>query len=615
MQKSTYTEESIVTLNPCEHVRMRPGMYIGKLGDGTQPDDGVYILIKEALDNSIDEFIAGFGKKIELTISEDGGVTVRDYGRGIPLGSVVDATSKINTGKNFINHEKSIGMNGVGIKAVNFLSETYIIQSFRDGRTKRVEYAQGKISIEHEECETAEVNGTFSYFKPDGTLFKNFKILNEYVETMVKYYTYANKGLCIEYNGVEYCSKDGLLDIYRENASYELLYEPVVLSTTDLEIVLCHANQYGEDYYAFCNGHYNAQGGTHQQAFREAYVQTLRQFYKKDYEAADVRSSIVATISIRMKDPVLNPQSKARLESRTMEPNGELTVSKFVGDFLKKELDDFLHRNPEIANIIRARIEEAAKNRKEMAVIKKNAKDRSKRLSLNNKKLRDCRIHFTDTKHAEHENTMLFITEGDSASGSITKSRNPMNQAVFSLRGKPLNTYGKRKAEVYTNEEFNLLQAALNIEDSLDNLRYNKIIIATDADNDGMHIRQLLMTFFLQFFPDLVRQGHLYILQTPLFRVRNKKVTHYCYSEDEKNKALKKVSSPEITRFKGLGEISPDEFKNFINENIRLDRVQIHKSDPIAQLLKFYCDENTPERQEFIINNLRVEEDLVEENA
>ena len=612
---SDYIEDDVITLDWQEHIRIRPGMYIGKLGDGSSPDDGVYVLVKEVMDNSIDEYMMGFGKQIELNIDEAGKVTVRDYGRGIPLGKVLDVASKMNTGAKYDTgaFKKSVGMNGVGIKAVNALSDHFYIQSFRDRRTKAVEFSKGLLTDDLPETETGERNGTLTSFVPDETLFGHYQIIPEYLERLLKNYTFLNTGLTVLYNGVKYVSRNGLLDLLDDNMNSPGLYDPIHLKGEDIELAICHGTQYGEEYYSFANGQFTPQGGTHQQAFREAYVKTIREFFRKDYDASDIRSSIIAAVSIRLQEPMFESQTKTKLGSKEMAPGSDLTVSKFIGDFVKRELDNYLHRHPDAADAIRQKIEESEKERKAMSSIKKLAKERAKKASLHNRKLRDCRVHFTDSKHEKFLETTLFITEGDSASGSITKSRDVNTQAVFSLRGKPLNTFGENKSVVYKNEEFNLLQAALDIEDDIENLRYNRVVIATDADVDGMHIRLLLITFFLQFFPDLIRKGHLYILQTPLFRVRNKKDTHYCYSEEEKAKALKKLgASAEITRFKGLGEISPNEFAGFIGENMRLDPVSLSKTDMIQELLTFYMGKNTPDRQHFIIGNLRVEEDLTD---
>ena len=613
-----YHDDSIITLEFPENIRRRPGMYIGKLGDGSAPDDGMYILVKEVLDNSIDEYMMGYGKHIELTIGDDAMISVRDYGRGIPLGKVQDVVSKLHTGAKFDSQafKKSVGLNGVGVKAVNALSNHFHIQSFRDGRTKSVVFSQGMITEDEPETATNQPNGTLTRFIPDELLFGQFQILPEYIEKLLKNYIFLNTGLVVVFNGVKYVSRNGLLDLLDDNMNAPGLYDPIHLKGGDIEIAICHGTQYGEEYYSFANGQFTPQGGTHQQAFRESYVKTIREFFRKDYEASDIRSSIIAAVSIRLQEPMFESQTKTKLGSKEMAPGSELTVNKFIGDFVKKELDNYLHRHSEVADVIRQKIEESEKERKAMSNIKKLAKERAKKASLHNRKLRDCRVHYTDEKHEKFLDTTLFITEGDSASGSITKSRDVNTQAVFSLRGKPLNTFGMTKRVVYENEEFNLLQAALDIEEDVGNLRYNRVVIATDADVDGMHIRLLLITFFLQFFPDLIRKGHLYILQTPLFRVRNKKDTHYCYSEEEKAKSLKKLgATAEITRFKGLGEISPDEFAGFIGKNIRLDPVNLSKTDMIQELLAFYMGKNTPDRQHFIIGNLRIEEDLVEEDA
>ena len=610
-----YQDKSIITLEFPENIRRRPGMYIGKLGDGSAPDDGMYVLVKEVLDNSIDEYMMGYGKQIELTIDENGMISIRDYGRGIPLGKVQDVVSKLHTGAKFDSQafKKSVGLNGVGVKAVNALSDHFQIQSFRDGRTKSVIFSQGLLTEDIPETDTDQSNGTLTRFLPDEVLFGAFQILPEYIEKLLRNYTFLNTGLAIVYNGVKYVSRNGLLDLLDENMNAPGLYDPIHLKGEDIEIAICHGMQYGEEYYSFANGQFTPQGGTHQQAFREAYVKTIREFFRKDYEASDIRSSIIAAVSIKLQEPMFESQTKTKLGSKEMAPDSDLTVNRFIGDFVKKELDNYLHRHTETADAIRKKIEESEKERKEILSIKKSVKERAKKSNLHNRKLRDCRVHYTDEKHEKFLETTLFITEGDSASGSITKSRDVNTQAVFSLRGKPLNTFGMTKKVVYENEEFNLLQAALDIEADIENLRYNKVVIATDADVDGMHIRLLLITFFLQFFPDLIRKGHLYILQTPLFRVRNKKDTHYCYSEEEKAKSMKKLgAAAEITRFKGLGEISPDEFAGFIGKNIRLDPVNLSKTDMIQELLTFYMGKNTPDRQHFIIGNLRIEEDLVE---
>lgn len=609
-----YSEESIKTLEWQEHIRKRPGMYIGKLGDGSQPDDGVYILLKEVLDNSIDEYMMGFGKRIDITLTEST-VTVRDYGRGIPQGKLKDVASKMNTGAKYDSKvfKKSVGLNGVGIKAVNALSNRFIIKSVREGVAKQVEFSAGQLVNELEFSSNGDANGTIVEFTPDDTVFGNFKYHEEYIETMLRNYSYLNTNLIINFNGKDFVSKNGLLDLLNENLSGEPLYQIIHLKGEDIEVAITHGNGYGEDYYTFVNGQHTTQGGTHLSAFREAYVKTIREFYRKDFDPSDIRTSIICAISVRVEDPVFESQTKTKLGSKDMGPNGP-SVSKFIGDFVKNSLDNYLHKNSETAQTLLQKILESEKERKAISGIKKLARERAKKASLHNKKLRDCRVHYNTNEKRADEST-LFITEGDSASGSITKSRDVNTQAVFSLRGKPLNTYGLTKKIVYENEEFNLLQAALNIEDDMDNLRYNKIVVATDADVDGMHIRLLLISFFLQFFPELLRQEHLFILQTPLFRVRNKKKTTYCYSPEEKEKAIKELGpNPEITRFKGLGEISPDEFKNFIGEDMRLDSVRLTKDDQIFDLLEFYMGKNTPDRQGFIINNLRIEEDIIDED-
>jgi topoisomerase-4 subunit B len=608
-----YSEDSIRTLDWKEHVRRRPGMYIGKLGDGTQPDDGIYILLKEVFDNSVDEFMMGFGKTIELTVSELE-VTVRDFGRGIPLGKLVDVASKMNTGAKYDSKvfKKSVGLNGVGIKAVNALSKSFTIQSVREGKSKIIEFAAGeKLSEKDIDVENLG-NGTLVRFLPDDTIFGRFNFQNDYIETMIRNYTYLNTGLVVKFNGNSFTSKNGLLDLLNENIKGETQYPPIHLKGPDMELAITHGNGYGEDYYTFVNGQHTTQGGSHLTAFRESYVETIRKFYKKDFDASDIRTSIIAAISVRVEDPVFESQTKTKLGSKDIGPNGP-SVRQFIGDFVRTSLDNYLHKNPETANALLQKILDSEKERKAISGIQKLARERAKKANLHNRKLRDCRVHY-NSKDTKAEETTLFITEGDSASGSITKSRDVNTQAVFSLKGKPLNCYGLTKKIVYENEEFNLLQAALNIEEDMENLRYNKVVIATDADVDGMHIRLLLITFFLQYFPDLIRQEHLFILQTPLFRVRNKKKTSYCYTSEEREKAISALGpNPEITRFKGLGEISPDEFKNFIGPEIRLDPVRITSHDSIADLLSFYMGKNTPERQEFIIENLRIEEDIVEE--
>lgn len=606
-----YSDDDIKTLDWQEHIRRRPGMYIGKLGDGSSSDDGIYVLLKEVLDNSIDEYMMGFGKTIEVTIN-DGVIRVRDHGRGVPLGKVKDVSSKMNTGAKYDSKafKKSVGLNGVGIKAVNALSAYFHIQSFRDGQTTSVEYSKAVVTKESSNpSETTEENGTLIEFIPDNTIFINYNYRDEYVEGLLKNYVFLNTGLSIYYNGKRFFSKNGLVDLLNETMTSEPLYPIIHLKDEDIEVVITHTNQYGEEYYSFVNGQHTTQGGTHQSAFREALSRVVKEYYNKNFDYADIRSGIVAAISVKVEEPVFESQTKTKLGSKDMGPNGP-SVQKFIGDFLKKELDNYLHKNSETSEILHKKILDSEKERKAIAGVTKLARERAKKANLHNKKLRDCRIHYTDSKGDDLDQTCIFITEGDSASGSITKSRNPNLQAVFSLRGKPLNSYGLTKKIVYENEEFNLLQAALNIEDGLDGLRYNKVIIATDADTDGMHIRLLLLTFFLQFFPDLVKKNHVYILQTPLFRVRNKKETIYCYTEEERLAAIAKLgTNPEITRFKGLGEISPDEFTHFIGKDMRLDRVTMKKEDLIKEMLNFYMGKNTPERQEFIIDNLVVDEE------
>lgn len=608
----SYNDDDIKTLDWMEHIRRRPGMYIGKLGDGSYADDGIYVLLKEVLDNSIDEYMMGFGKTIEVTIS-DGTVTVRDYGRGVPLGKVVDVSSKMNTGAKYDSKafKKSVGLNGVGIKAVNALSSYFLITSCRDGECKRVEYNKAVIIDESDIQPTQEANGTKVVFVPDNTIFKDYQYKDEFVETLLKNYVFLNSGLTILYNGKRYHSRNGLVDLLNENMTTEPLYPIIHLKGKDIEVVITHSNQYGEEYYSFVNGQHTTQGGTHLSAFKEAVGRVIKEYYNKNFDYTDIRAGIVAAISVKVEEPVFESQTKTKLGSKDMGPEGP-TVSKFINDFIKKELDNYLHKDPETSDILLRKIQESEKERKAIAGVTKLARERAKKANLHNKKLRDCRIHLNDAKGDQKEDTCIFITEGDSASGSITKSRDPNFQAVFSLRGKPLNSYGLTKKIVYENEEFNLLQAALNIEDGLDGLRYNKVIIATDADVDGMHIRLLLITFFLQFFPDLIKQKHVYILQTPLFRVRNKQKTIYCYSEEEKQQAILALGkNPEITRFKGLGEISPDEFRHFIGKDIRLDQVSMKKEDLVKEMLEFYMGKNTMERQNFIIDNLVIEEDLI----
>jgi topoisomerase-4 subunit B len=607
----TYSEDSIKTLEWQEHIRRRPGMYIGKLGDGSSRDDGIYILLKEVLDNSIDEYMMGNGKQIDVEITGTQ-VTIRDYGRGIPLGKLADVASKMNTGAKYDSKvfKKSVGLNGVGIKAVNALSSSFNIKTFREGQVKSIDFSGGLIVKDYPVEASAEPNGVKTTFLPDETVFGKIHFISEYVETLLRNYTFLNAGLVINFNGQKFVSKNGLRDLLEENMSEQGLYPIIHLKDEDIEVAITHGQQYGEEYYSFVNGQHTTQGGTHLVAFREAIVKTIREFYKKEFDPADIRSAICAAISIKVEEPVFESQTKTKLGSKDMAPDG-VSVRQFIIDFLKKHLDDYLHKNSETADILLKRIQESEKERKAISGIQKLARERAKKVSLHNKKLRDCRVHF-NTTHDDRYESSIFITEGDSASGSITKSRDVNTQAVFSLRGKPLNCYGLTKKIVYENEEFNLLQAALNIEESMEDLRYNKVIIATDADVDGMHIRLLLITFFLQFFPDLVKNQHVYILQTPLFRVRNKKKTLYCYSDVEREAAIKELGpNPEITRFKGLGEISPDEFRNFIGKDIRLDPVNLRKGDSISNLLEYYMGKNTPERQQFIIDNLRIEEDLV----
>ncbi len=622
-QQNQYNEDSIKSLDWREHIRLRPGMYIGKLGDGSSVDDGIYVLVKEVMDNCIDEFAMGQGKRVELTVA-DGMVTVRDYGRGIPLGKVVDVVSKINTGAKYDSKafQKSVGLNGVGTKAVNALSKYFKVSSFRDGRTKVAEFERGILVKEHPETDTTMANGTLVVFRPDETIFKHYHFLHDYLENQVWNYCFLNAGLLIHFNGRNFVSKNGLLDLLTRKTNAETLRYPIIhLKGSDIEVAITHNGDYGEDLYSFVNGQHTTQGGTHQGAFREAFVKTIRDFYKKDYEAADVRQSICAAISVRVQEPVFESQTKTKLGSQYVWEGGP-SMKAFIADFLSKDLDNFLHKNPAVADALKKRIEQSERERKELSGIRKLANDRAKKANLHNKKLRDCRIHLNDeppTKGKEEfmEKQLastIFITEGDSASGSITKSRSVESQAVFSLRGKPLNCYGLTKKVVYENEEFNLLQHALNIEEGLDGLRYKNIVIATDADVDGMHIRLLIMTFFLQFFPDLVRGNHIYILQTPLFRVRNKQKTIYCYTDEERQRAIAEIGSKaEITRFKGLGEISPEEFAQFIGEDIRKDPVLLSQDAQIQKLLEYYMGKNTPDRQVFIINNLRVEKDLIEE--
>ncbi len=612
-----YGDSNIITLEGLEHVRRRPGMYIGKLGDGTHVDDGIYVLLKEVLDNCIDEYRMGAGRAIDVRVN-NGRVEVRDYGRGIPLGKMIEAVSIMNTGGKYDSKafKKSVGLNGVGTKAVNALSAIFVVQSFREGQSRKAEFEKGKLVKDSNIIADNTERGTLIYFEPDISMFENYVYRDEYIETMLRNYAYLNTGLTINFNGKKILSKNGLTDLLNENMTAQPLYPIIHLKGEDIEIAFTHSDQYGEEYYSFVNGQHTTQGGTHQSAFREAVARTIKEFYSKNLELADIRNGMIASVAISVEEPIFESQTKTKLGSRDMAKDG-ISVNKFISEFLKKELDNFLHRNNETANILLQKIQDSEKERKAIAGVTKLARERAKKVNLHNKKLRDCRIHFSDSlskddvKNIAIESSSIFITEGDSASGSITKSRDVNTQAVFSLRGKPLNSYGLTKKIVYENEEFNLLQAALNIEDGMEGLRYNKVIVSTDADVDGMHIRLLLITFFLQFFPDLIKKGHVYILQTPLFRVRNKKETLYCYSEEERLAAMAKVgSNPEITRFKGLGEISPDEFKHFIGKDIRLDQVSLKKEDAVSDLLSFYMGKNTAERQNFIIDNLVVEVDV-----
>jgi topoisomerase-4 subunit B len=608
-KQNAYNDDSIRSLDWKEHIRLRPGMYIGKLGDGTSHDDGIYILIKEVIDNCIDEYVMGYGKKIEITVREKA-VSIRDFGRGIPLGKVIDCVSKINTGAKYDSEvfKKSVGLNGVGTKAVNALSASFRIQSAREGKIKTAEFKRGLLVKDAPVASTHEKDGTCVTFMPDDAIFGNFHFMHEYLEQMIWNYAYLNTGLILEYTGKPYVSEKGLHDLLSRNLSGNILYPLIHLRGNDIEIAFTHGSQYGEEYYSFVNGQHTTQGGTHQGAFREALVKTVRDFYKKDFDASDIRTSIVAAISIKVQEPVFESQTKTKLGSQDIAPGGP-SIRSFIGDFVKQELDNYLHKNPETADLLLQKIIQSEKERKELSGIRKLARERAKKASLHNRKLRDCKIHFNSSDPRKLEST-LFITEGDSASGSITKSRDVLTQAVFSLKGKPLNCYGLTKKVVYENEEFNLLQSALNIEDGLDDLRYNNIVIATDADVDGMHIRLLMLTFFLQFFPDLIKNGHVYILQTPLFRVRNKKETRYCYNEQERVNAIHDLSpKPEITRFKGLGEISPDEFKHFIGKDMRLEPVLIDRNTSLDDILSYYMGKNTPARQEFIIGNLRIEKE------
>ena len=613
---SNYTEENIKSLDWREHIRLRPGMYIGKSGDGSSPDDGIYVLLKEIIDNCVDEFVMGEGKIIDIVINDDF-VSVRDFGRGIPIGKVVDVVSKMNTGGKYDTRafKKSVGLNGVGTKAVNALSSNFVVASTRDGKTKSAEFKLGVLSNESLD-DTEDKNGTYVEFTPDESIFKNYRYRIEYVEKMIKFYVYLNPGLTVKLNGNKFKSEFGLKDLIEDQSNVQdFLYPIIHLKGEDIELAITHSRtQYSEEYYSFVNGQYTVQGGTHQSAFREAFVKTIREFFGKNYETSDIRKSIISAISIKVMEPVFESQTKTKLGSTEM-GKGLKSVRVFINDFIKKELDNYLHKNSEVAKSIQNKIIQAEKERKELSGIRKLARERAKKASLHNKKLRDCRVHLNELKKDKRLDSTIFITEGDSASGSITKSRDVNTQAVFSLRGKPLNSFGMTKKIVYENEEFNLLQAALNIENSMEDLRYNNIVIATDADVDGMHIRLLIITFFLQFYPELIKNGHLYILQTPIFRVRNKEKTHYCYSEAEKNDIINSSKGKfEITRFKGLGEISPNEFKNFIGDDIKLDPVIIDKSTTVEELLTFYMGKNTPDRQQFIIDNLKVELDLINEN-
>ena len=616
-----YTSDDIKTLDWKEHIRKRPGMYIGKLGDGSHSDDGIYVILKEVIDNSIDEFAMGFGKQIVVNITDDGTVEVRDYGRGIPLESVVDVSSKMNTGAKYDSDafKKSVGLNGVGMKATNALSTYFEISSCRNGEKKRVCYSRGEITDDCPICPTDEENGTYVKFVPDKDIFLNYKYNDEFVETMMKNYSFLNTGLTIVYNGRRIHSRNGLVDLLRENMTNDPLYPIMHFTGTDIEVVITHANQYGEEYYSFVNGQHTTQGGTHLSAFREAVSRTIKEFYGKNFEYSDIRNGMVAAISIKVQEPVFESQTKTKLGSRDMSPDGSLTVAKFIGDFIKRELDNYLHIESQTAEIMLHKIQESEKERKAIAGVTKQTRERAKKASLNNKKLRDCRVHYCDAKGDRRDDTSLFITEGLSATGTITKVRNVETQAVFSLRGKPLNTFGKSQKDIKANEEFYLLDAALDIADGIENLRYNKVIIATDADVDGMHIRLLMITYFLMFYPDLVKKGHVYILQTPLFRVRNKNTsrgkkkvkdeTYYCYTDDERVTAINKFGkNAEITRFKGLGEISADEFKDFIGPDMRLDQVKLRKEDSVKEMLEFYMGKNTMERQLFIVDNLVVED-------
>ena len=632
-QQVVYNDDNIRHLSDMEHVRTRPGMYIGRLGDGSMPEDGIYVLLKEVIDNSIDEFKMGAGKRIEVDIDEELRVTVRDYGRGIPQGKLVEAVSVLNTGGKYDSKafKKSVGLNGVGIKAVNALSSRFEVRSYRDGTVRSVQFEKG-VQKSDTTAETQDENGTYVFFEPDATLFKNYRFHTDFVETMLRNYTYLNTGLTIMFNGRRILSRNGLEDLLNDTMTTDGIYPIIHLKGEDIEIAFTHTNQYGEEYHSFVNGQHTTQGGTHQSAFKEHIAKTIKEFFNKNFEYTDIRNGLVAAIAVNVEEPMFESQTKIKLGSLTMSPDG-VSVNKYVGDFIKTEVDNYLHKHADVAEVMLQKIQASEKERKEMAGVTKLARERAKKANLHNRKLRDCRIHFSDVKNDRKEESSIFITEGDSASGSITKSRDVNTQAVFSLRGKPLNSYGLTKKVVYENEEFNLLQAALDIEDGLDTLRYNKVIVATDADVDGMHIRLLIITFFLQFFPDLIKKGHVYVLQTPLFRVRNRRskikdkavleaakgtkgdfITRYCYSEEERMKAITELGpEPEITRFKGLGEISPDEFRAFIGPDMRLEQVTLHKTDQVQKLLEYYMGKNTPERQNFIIDNLVIEEDRPEE--
>lgn len=638
MSKVEYTDDNIRHLSDMEHVRTRPGMYIGRLGDGNLPEDGIYVLLKEVIDNSIDEFKMHAGERIEVTVDESLRVSVRDYGRGIPQGKLVEAVSVLNTGGKYDSKafKKSVGLNGVGVKAVNALSSRFEVRSYRDGKVRSAAFERGQIISDTTE-DTADENGTYIFFQPDDTLFINYSFHNDIVETMLRNYTYLNTGLAIMYNGRRILSRNGLKDLLNDTMTNDGIYPIIHLKGEDIEIAFTHANQYGEEYHSFVNGQHTTQGGTHQSAFKEHIAKTIKEFFSKNFEYTDIRNGLVAAIAINVEEPMFESQTKIKLGSLTMEPSGGVSINKYVGDFVKVEVDNYLHKHPDVTEVMLQKIQESEKERKAMAGVTKLARERAKKANLHNRKLRDCRIHFSDVKNDRKEESSIFITEGDSASGSITKSRDVNTQAVFSLRGKPLNSFGLTKKVVYENEEFNLLQAALDIEDGLDTLRYNKVIVATDADVDGMHIRLLIITFFLQFFPELIKKGHVYVLQTPLFRVRNRRtkikkrsviaeadlkstgkksdfITRYCYSDEERLNAIDELGpDPEITRFKGLGEISPEEFKNFIGEEMRLEQVTLHKTDQVQKLLEYYMGKNTPERQSFIIDNLVVEDDRPEE--